>query len=80
MTENVHHFTELFMQIWYPGAYVAPGDGYQLPRNIRLVHVAPINREGKLGYQLLFEVRLHRGPGWISFCNCEESQYDSNPV
>lgn len=80
MIANLEHFTELFMQIWYPGAYVYPGDGYQLPRNVRLVHAAPINSNGRLGYQLLFEVRLHLGPEGISFCYCEESQYDSNPV
>ena len=72
MTEDVQHFTELFMQIWYPGAYVVPGDGYQLPRNVHLAHVAPINDGDKLGYQLLFEVRCHRGPGWVSFCNCSD--------
>ena len=72
MTENIQHFTELFMHIWYPGAYLYPGDGYQLPRYVHLVHAAPINSEGRLGYQLLFEVRLHRRLEGIEFCNCSD--------
>ena len=73
-TTRFQHVTELYVQEWFPevGYYQGPGTGYMVPVNESVVHIEPIERDGKHGYRFLLSVRLHYyndGFGNV-YCDC----------